>query len=437
MKRAIVGVLAISLGLLIKSCDTTDPPDNKSLTLKLEDVSCIEAWITLTTTNLQLPATVTLKQTSSNGNTKSQILNLNTQDSLLYVDSLLPNQSYTFIASHSSAIGGLSGISSNELSVTTMDTTSHDFTFETFTFGGTAGSSTLYDVAIISPENIWCVGEILVADTSINGYTTYNAVHWDGSQWELKRITVLYRGSLITPPLYGIFAFSDNEIWLSSGVPIKGDGTNWTQYHLFDMGILTQNDGYLTKIWGTSSTDLYYVGTKGTIARYLNGTWSKINSGTNLNINDIWGTVDNEGNQYILCTAYNFATGGEKKLLRIRNFVVDEISWTGNRELYMVWFNSKYKIYAGGEGLFNLTNGNWTEEQLPPYFIFSVRGDNHNNILAVGGFGFCTHFNGISWKIFNELAISGNYKSVAVKGGLVTIIGTTSGNKAIIVIGQQ
>jgi hypothetical protein len=58
-----------------------------------------------------------------------------------------------------------------------MDATSHDFTFQTFTFCGTAGSSTLYDVAIINENNIWAVGEIPVTDTSQNGSTMYNAVH--------------------------------------------------------------------------------------------------------------------------------------------------------------------------------------------------------------------------------------------------------------------
>lgn len=166
MKRVIVGFLVISFSLLIKSCDTTDPPDNKSLNLKLEDVSCTEAWITLTTTNLRLPAAITLKQTNPTGDTKFQILNLNTQDSILFVDSLLPNKSYTFIASHS----GLSGISSNELSVTTLDTTSHIFTFETFTFGD-IGNSVLFDVAIVGNE-FWGVGEINITDTSTNGYTS-------------------------------------------------------------------------------------------------------------------------------------------------------------------------------------------------------------------------------------------------------------------------
>ena len=70
-----------------------------------------------------------------------------------------------------------------------MDTTSHNFTFEMITFGGQIGSSVLFDVAIINENNIWAVGEIWIADTSQLGYTKYNAVHWDGNSWELKRIT--------------------------------------------------------------------------------------------------------------------------------------------------------------------------------------------------------------------------------------------------------
>jgi hypothetical protein len=54
---------------------------------------------------------------------------------------------------------------SNELSVTTMDTTSHNFTFTTWKFG-TIGSSVLYDVAIVYENNIGAVGEIMIADTS-------------------------------------------------------------------------------------------------------------------------------------------------------------------------------------------------------------------------------------------------------------------------------
>jgi len=80
---------------LVFSCNTTEPPpngDKPNLTLKLEDVSCIEAWIELTTTNLHLPATVTLMQ---DGETR-ETLEVITADTLLYIDSLLPNTSYIF-----------------------------------------------------------------------------------------------------------------------------------------------------------------------------------------------------------------------------------------------------------------------------------------------------------------------------------------------------
>jgi hypothetical protein len=193
------------------------------LSLTLEDVSCTEAWITLKTNNLQLPATLNLIK----DNTIKKTISLQTADTLLYIDSLLPNQIYKF----HSVIQSINH-SSNEITVTTLDTTSHNFTFETWTFGGTAGSSTLYDVAIVNENCIWAVGEIYVADTSANGYTMYNAVHWDGNEWNLKRITVNFRGFLITPALEGIFAFSPTQIWLAGGLTIFGDGTNWTPYDI-------------------------------------------------------------------------------------------------------------------------------------------------------------------------------------------------------------
>ena len=75
------------------SCNTTEPPlppeTKPTLTLALDDTSCTEAWLQLTTKDLELPAELTLKQYNPTGDSVSQIFVLNTQDSLLYVDSLL------------------------------------------------------------------------------------------------------------------------------------------------------------------------------------------------------------------------------------------------------------------------------------------------------------------------------------------------------------
>ena len=57
-------VLFTLVGLL--SCGTTDPQipveTKPTLTLSVEDTSCTEAWITLSTKDLTLPAELTLKQ---------------------------------------------------------------------------------------------------------------------------------------------------------------------------------------------------------------------------------------------------------------------------------------------------------------------------------------------------------------------------------------
>ena len=46
-----------------------------------------------------------------------------------------------------------------KLLLTTLDTTSHDFSWKTFTFGG-GGGSVLNDVAIVNDTLAYAVGEI-------------------------------------------------------------------------------------------------------------------------------------------------------------------------------------------------------------------------------------------------------------------------------------
>ena len=133
------------------------------------------------------------------------------------------------------------------------DTTSHNFIGTQYEFGTSPGF--LGDCSIISDSDIWCVGAINEATES-----TYNAVHWDGKGWELKKISVEYKGNMITPNLEGIFSFSTTDIWVSSGVPAHYDGNSWTQYHLFDMGILSSTDGAVNKIWGISPNNFFIVG---------------------------------------------------------------------------------------------------------------------------------------------------------------------------------
>jgi len=95
-----------------------------------------------------------------------------------------------------------------------MDTTSHDFTFTTYTFGGQAGSCLLNDVAIIDENNIWAVGEIYLLDSlGQPDLNRYNLAVWDGNNWEVRRAPYYYQRQPLYHPIQSIFAFSINDIW--------------------------------------------------------------------------------------------------------------------------------------------------------------------------------------------------------------------------------
>jgi hypothetical protein len=116
---------------------------------------------------------------------------------------------------------------------------------------------------------------------------------------------------------------------------------------------------------------------------------------------------------------------------------IGEVNWVQNKELYTCWFNTPHKLYAGGEGLFYKIYENWKEEAISHYFVFRVRGNGLNDIWTAGGFGFAAHFNGNSWKIFNEISlVDGNYIGLTVKQNTVTIVGQET-RKAVITIGKK
>jgi len=86
MSKKIVVLLFSVIGLL-QSCNTTEPPlPGTNITLKTEDVSSIEAWIKLTTNNLQFPATIILKQ----NNSVTQDIVLSNADTVIYNNLHIP-----------------------------------------------------------------------------------------------------------------------------------------------------------------------------------------------------------------------------------------------------------------------------------------------------------------------------------------------------------
>ena len=365
-------------------------------------------------------------------------------DTLLYIDSLLPNQQYIFQATiqPSSHTGE---VKSNVLNVTTMDTTSHNFTWQTFTFGEHS-SSVLRDVAIINPDNIWAVGEIYMNDSLGNpDPNAYNAVHWDGNEWELKRINMLSNcNPVIYPPLRAIWAFSENNIVVTSGGSIGwfNGATNRT-----DCSIRPLLTGSINKIWGSSSEDLYVVGNNGNIVWYNGSQWTKIESGTEFNIIDIWGDINSfTGEKEIICGAVNVSGNIGSDIIRIKeDLTTEKLNQTGLEQIYSpLWFKSGKRYYIVGDGLYEKTYNstvwvNLNEDKIiTQYFMESVRGTGVNDVMVVGDFGECLHYNGISWESFvNRTSLSnGAYFRVDIEENIIVAVGLNQ-IKGIILVGNH
>jgi len=276
----------------------------------------------------------------------------------------------------------------------------------------------------------------------------YNLVKWNGQRWELKRITVVFRGSNVTVPLEGIFAHSATDIWVAGSIPIHGNGINWVGY---DIQTLVGAGATVSKAWGTSSTDMYFVGRAGNIAHYDGVRWRRIESGTGLDMRDIWGATNpRTGELEILALASTVTPQVQgSMILKISGHSATPISTTGmSPDMFSIWFVSGRRYYAVGAGIHQkrmLSDSAWVA--YPPgvvthYFSGEVRGQDVNDVFVVGSFGEVVHYNGRSWfRYFSQVPLAVDYLGfVEVKHNLMVATGQISigiNTRGIILIGRR
>ena len=167
------------------SCNPVEPTNG--LQIKLEDVSCTEVRINVTG---ETGGEIILNRDDK----EVQRFTLLSSPQTIYDDSLLPNKTYTYQVFSIQNQGSPEGTSSNKITATTLDTTSNNFIWQTFTFGDPgAGSSNLNDVVIVNDTLAYAVGEIYLNDsTGQPDPNAYNLIKWNGIFMAIVTSSILY-----------------------------------------------------------------------------------------------------------------------------------------------------------------------------------------------------------------------------------------------------
>jgi len=265
----------------------------------------------------------------------------------------------------------------------------------------------------------------------------YNAIHWNTQQWELKRIPFIGPCSSVDyPPIQAIWAFSSNHILFTNGGAIAVQ--NGTTTYL-DCGMNALLDGAIKKIFALDPSNVYAVGYQGIIVYYNGSSWQKQESGTDVDLTDVWGSPDgsvvwacgwDDFKPTVLLRKYD---GGNWELIyndldNLFHFRPDSLSGA----IFSVWTDKATSLYA----LTNYTlykcnpqmpvKGEYIWEAADPYIWASrrLRGTSDNDLVAVGYEGRIWHFNGASWRLYNELVNPIDIlNSVAISNDMVIAVG--------------
>jgi hypothetical protein len=221
----------------------------------------------------------------------------------------------------------------------------------------------------------------------------------------------------------------------NGGSIVRYDGTN----AVMDCGMNALLTGAINRIWGTTPQDVYAVGNVGAIVHYNGSTWQRVESGTTLDVYDVYGN----GGEVLAVAAEQFVSSN-RRILRLTATGVDTISSTGILfSLHGVWF-TPHAYYVIGAGVYTTSSVSPTTTwraltpQITNFYTYAIRGQRKNDILVGGAFGEVLHFNGVSWRSFrNQLSLSaGSYRGVGINDHLCVLVGYDN-PFAVVAIGRR
>jgi hypothetical protein len=181
----------------------------------------------------------------------------------------------------------------------------------------------------------------------------YNVAKWNGVEWSYERVLLpicdMNGNEVGTAPFecQSIFALGESDIWLASAGSIAWwNGAGYARICIPSEVL----PGSINKIWGVNSSSVYAVGNLGTIVHYDGVNWSKMESGTTIDLLDVWGSPD--GSTVWAC-GYE-SSFSESTLLRYNGSVWEEYGHSPPRGVYQdlfgsVWFPRSDSAFVVGD----------------------------------------------------------------------------------------
>lgn len=335
------------------------------------------------------------------------------------------------------------------------DTTSHNYVWKIDTLG--IEGSFLKDVSILNKNDIWAAGEIIFKDTYThdslgNFIEPFNVVHWNGTKWNLIRALASNYGYNYYQK-NAVYAFLNNDVWFGSVLASHWNGSNWYFYSLSE-GF--PKSYYISKIWGSTSQHMYFIGFGGKITEYKNGKWIEMDSGTPLDLYDICGN-----NETVFITGYNFVgdLSGQSIALQLINGIWQPVfkssSYSGDTrngdygrlESVYVYGDTAY-FATGGTGILKYNYKTKTTRFISKnsslfrdLSLIKIVGTGYNDIMMISAWGNIVHFNGSTWKRIDEIHdIYGDAKlfprNADYKDNTIAIVARLA-NRAVLIIGEH
>jgi len=226
----------------------------------------------------------------------------------------------------------------------------------------------------------------------------------------VKKITILITLFFLVFPLsyawgeyfLDVWGTSSNDVFVvgSEGVILHYDGSAW---HEMDSG----TDANLNAIWGFSNSDIYAAGCNSTILHYDGNHWSKEDRGYFIScFRGIWGS-SNSDIYAVGSTSYNADNKSHAGIFHYNGNLWSKI-FTGempNNSSYAVWgFSNSDVFFSGGanDQVYHYDGHTITKMPSSPIGVIGLWGSSHSSLYALTYYDEVYHFNGSLWALLTK-----------------------------------